>query len=313
MPLFSIVVAAYNHEQFVRQQVESILAQTFQDFEVVAVDDGSSDRTAEILEEYVPRIRVIRQENRGVADARMRGIRETTGELVCFVDSDDCLEPRRLEWQAAAFQASPEIGLVYGDARIIDLNGNELGRFSELYRPHDGDVAFELFRRYCFVPAISATFRRGFLEQTGGFWGPGPLCDYLKWIELAMVSKVVRLPLVLGSWRRHPESVSYSANREKLYLEVVASLEQLRAKWPEFAARTGFASLARYAQAYVLIGFSAARNGDASKARSYFWRALSSCPWSVHAWGGLFLSLPPLSFFGRTIFSSLHRLLFPWE
>ncbi len=313
MPFFSVVIASYNHARYVRRQVESILGQTFQDFEVVAVDDGSTDRTADILEEYAPRVRVIRQENRGVVEARMRGIRETTGEAVCFVDSDDWIEPRRLELQAAVFRRDPAVGLVYGDARIVDPEDRDLGLFSEIYRPWGGDVAVELLRRYCFVPAIAASFRRRFFEETGGFWGPGPLSDYLKWIEIAEVSRVVRQGEVLGAWRRHPGSVSLLADREKMYGDLVAALEELRGRWPALSARTGFASCERYARAWVAVGFGAARAGDFGKAREYFGRAVGTCPWMVHGWAGGLLSLPPASWVSRRVFGELHRLLFPWE
>ncbi|HEY1360223.1 MAG TPA: glycosyltransferase family A protein [Thermoleophilaceae bacterium] len=108
-PLISVVIPAYNGETFLEQAIESVLAQTWQRTELVVVDDGSTDRSAEIAGSYP--VRLVRQENSGVAAARNRGVDEAEGELVSFLDQDDLLRPEKLERQLESLLAEPEAGM----------------------------------------------------------------------------------------------------------------------------------------------------------------------------------------------------------
>ena len=103
-PLVSVVIPAFNRAHCVADAVNSVLAQSFQDFEIIAVDDGSSDGTAEVLEQFGDRIRLIRQENRGVAAARNTGVRVARGSWIAFLDSDDRWHPEKLERQVNAME-----------------------------------------------------------------------------------------------------------------------------------------------------------------------------------------------------------------
>jgi glycosyltransferase involved in cell wall biosynthesis len=115
VPSFSIILPAYNAESFLRQTLDSILAQTYADFEIVLIDDGSRDQTAAIAEGLDPRIRVFRQANAGIANARNRGIAEARGDWIAFMDHDDLWHPQKLAAQAQLLQSRPECGIVYGD------------------------------------------------------------------------------------------------------------------------------------------------------------------------------------------------------
>src|SRR3954447_3229771 len=97
MPLFTVLITAYNRASFVVQAIDSALRQTFTDYEIVVVDDGSADGTAELLAQYGDRIRLVRQPNRGVGNAYNSGIRAAQGEYVAFLDSDDIWMPWVLE------------------------------------------------------------------------------------------------------------------------------------------------------------------------------------------------------------------------
>lgn len=115
-PSISAVIAAYQAEDFIAEALDSILGQTRPPDEVVVVDDGSTDGTARILDSYGERIRVIRQENRGYPAAMNRAIQEASGEFVAPCGADDVWEPRKLEWQAEALAAHPEVGVLFGHA-----------------------------------------------------------------------------------------------------------------------------------------------------------------------------------------------------
>src|SRR4051812_26302017 len=112
-PLVSVVIATYNSGRFVGQAVRSVLAQTYRPFEIVVVDDGSTDDTAGVLAGYRDGVRYVYQENRGPAAARNRGIAEAAGELVAFLDADDEWHPEKLSRQWEALSASPRAGLVH--------------------------------------------------------------------------------------------------------------------------------------------------------------------------------------------------------
>jgi glycosyltransferase involved in cell wall biosynthesis len=121
-PKVSVIIPTYNRAQKVRGAIESVLAQTFCDLEVIVVDDGSSDNTATALQQaYGDRIRYFFQPNRGVSAARNKGIEETQGEWIAFLDSDDRWEKEKLEWQLKALERfGPQCGACYTDVRFFN-------------------------------------------------------------------------------------------------------------------------------------------------------------------------------------------------
>jgi glycosyltransferase involved in cell wall biosynthesis len=130
-PLISVVIPLYDGERFIRQAIESALAQTWERTEVIVVDDGSTDRGAEIASEYS--VKLLRQENRGVGAARNRGYAEATGELVSFLDQDDRFLPEKLERQLEALLAEPDAGMCSCKMRIFLEPGDERPRWIQ---PH---------------------------------------------------------------------------------------------------------------------------------------------------------------------------------
>jgi glycosyltransferase involved in cell wall biosynthesis len=108
-PQVSVIIPAYNGDRYIVQAVESVLGQTFTDLEIIVVDDGSSDRTYQVLQPYLDRISYIYQENQGVAAARNRGIKEAKGDLIAFLDQDDFFLSDKLASQVALFRSSPSL------------------------------------------------------------------------------------------------------------------------------------------------------------------------------------------------------------
>jgi glycosyltransferase involved in cell wall biosynthesis len=125
----SVIIPAWNRAGEVCHAIDSALAQTLPPLEIIIVDDGSTDETAEVLAHYGDRIRVVRQHNQGVAAARNAGIAAARGDLLAFLDSDDVWRPRKLELQAARIEADPELGLVHCGGEFegvgIQLDGME--------------------------------------------------------------------------------------------------------------------------------------------------------------------------------------------
>jgi len=113
-PLITVVIGAYNAERYLGEAIESVLAQTYRNLELIVVDDGSTDRTGEIAASYGDPVRCIRQENGGMAASRNRAIPEARGDYLAFLDADDRFPPEKLEQQLAAFEADAELDVVYG-------------------------------------------------------------------------------------------------------------------------------------------------------------------------------------------------------
>jgi glycosyltransferase involved in cell wall biosynthesis len=226
-PLVTVVVPTYQGETFVRATIDSVLAQTWSPFELIVVDDGSSDGTVAILESYGDRLRLVRQENRGVSAARNRGAAEGRGEFLAFLDHDDLWEPQLLATLVPILAADPKLGLVYSDASVIDARGNVRGRRGTYLNYRHGQVFEELLHGN-FIPVETTILRASLFRELGG-------CDeklrYLEDYELclrfARHGPIGFHPGTLARYRIHARNLSHDL--EPMLLEWLAVLERLRA------------------------------------------------------------------------------------
>ena len=157
-PLASVVIAAYNAEASLGQALTSVLAQEYAPLEVIVVDDGSTDSTAEVAAGF-PAVRVVQQENAGPAAARNRGVREAAGEFVAFGDADDEVPPTKLDVQVGYLLEHPEIGCVLGRQEVELSEGG-----APSWIGHD-----PVFGDFAGVPLMSLVTRRVTFEELGGF------------------------------------------------------------------------------------------------------------------------------------------------
>ncbi len=171
LPLVSAIIPAYNAARFIEATLESILAQTYQNIEVIVVDDGSKDATPEIVRKFSdrdPRITLIQQANAGVAAARNRAIQSAKGEFVAPIDADDIWYPHKLEKQVQCFlEANSEVGLVYAWSAHIDEDRGLTGGFNAGNR--EGRVLLDLVYRDFVGNGSVPLMRRSCLEQIGGY------------------------------------------------------------------------------------------------------------------------------------------------
>jgi len=286
-------MASYNHEAYVADALRSVEAQTFQDFEIIVIDDGSRDRTVEAAQSAGTRAKIYTQDNQGVVAARNRGVSLAQGEFICFVDSDDLILPERFEKQVRLLDGDPELGMVFADAYVIDAEGNRVGLVSDVYPVVPGDVAEMLVLHYCFTPLITTTVRTDVLRRTGPFRTPGPICDYMKWIEVAHATGTCYDPTPLGCWRRHESNTSKKANRERSYALTRIALRRVLRKYPALKERIGSRIRKRFARSYFLTGFWFAAEGNVKRARAYYWKAAKTYPWALENWGGVVLTTLP--------------------
>jgi glycosyltransferase involved in cell wall biosynthesis len=169
VPRVSVIVPTFNRAQFIADAIESVLSQSYRDFELIVVDDGSTDRTGEIVSSiHDPRLIFIRQENRGRSHARNAALNIAQGELVAFLDSDDLYLPGKLEMQVAYMERHPEAGMIYTSARCIDQHGADL---PARYRAtHSGKIYKHIaFFRPVTITLPTVMVRRSLLTKVGGF------------------------------------------------------------------------------------------------------------------------------------------------
>ncbi|MGD1918033.1 MAG: glycosyltransferase family 2 protein [Pleurocapsa sp.] len=167
LPNVSVVIPAYNAAHFLGQALESIFAQTYTEYEIILVDDGSTDNTKTILEPYLSRINYIYQPNKGVAAARNKGIEIAQGRLIAFLDADDLFLPQKLQQQVALFKLHPDVGMVVSGWQLT----NEQAEIIENVELWHSLPCLDLRTWLYWKPVLpSATMiRRQWLEKVGGF------------------------------------------------------------------------------------------------------------------------------------------------
>ena len=205
MPQVSVIMPVFNGEQYVAEAIESILAQTFTDFEIIIVDDASQDKSPEIIREYErrdDRVRFLRQErNMGVSHSRNRGFRASQGEYIAAMDADDLCLPQRLERQVEFLMDNHDIGVLGAGTQAVAEDLSPLYAF-DLPQQH-ALIAFNLFVGSFFVHP-STMIRRELLETVGGYEpNRRTAIDTELWSRLMWRTRFANLPETLLLYRRH--------------------------------------------------------------------------------------------------------------
>lgn len=206
-PLVSVIIPVYNQGQFVAAAIESVLAQGYAPIELIVVDDGSTDDTADRLKHYEETATILRQPNRGAAAALNRGIRQSRGSLVCWLSADDEFLAGKLEAQVAAFLEAPEVGLVHTGYEVIDSNE----RVTETIRDPVG-VSSDAFVTVFWKNTINGStvmLRREVFDDTGGFdESLRADVDGDMWLRITQGHSIVGISGVFARYRVHGNTLS---------------------------------------------------------------------------------------------------------
>ncbi len=207
MPKISIIIPSYDRAQFIPATLDSILAQDYHDYEIIFVDDGSTDNTASILEQYTakdPRIKYYYQENSERAVARSYGIEQARGKYLCLVDSDDIWYPKKLSMQLDIMEANPDVVLSYASVNRIDMSGHRVKAASRQHHGSSGYVFYDLLMRN-FIPSVTPMFRQEAAKQVGKqVTELIPYEDWDFWLRLSRLGKFYHITTALGDYRLHP-------------------------------------------------------------------------------------------------------------
>ncbi len=167
-PRVSIVIPTYNCDRYIGQAIESVLRQTYSSYEIIVIDDGSQDKTQEILQPFAQQIQSVYQSNQGVSVARNHGIKLAQGELITFLDADDLFFPDKLAAQVAVFDRQPELGIVHSGWRRVNQQGEALMDVKPWEMVPQLDL--ESWLRWKPLGTMGTLmFRRDWLQQVGGF------------------------------------------------------------------------------------------------------------------------------------------------
>jgi glycosyltransferase involved in cell wall biosynthesis len=288
-----IIVPAYNYAHYLPQALDSVLAQTYPDWECVIVDDGSTDNTAEVVRQYVerdPRFRYVHQENRGHSGARNTGVRVTDTPLVQFLDADDRLLPDKLERHVRYLDEHPETDIVYSEVaffrsddpnRLFASLGGKLSR-SIMARVHGVDEAREKLQHYCIMTINAALLRRHVFDAAGVFDEAAPGSeDYALWIRCAAAG--MRFDFCgpddpVAAVRAHTVSNSRDYRRMQAGLIAAARLyaQSPQARlWPDGKTPVIY----QFAKGLELAGQG--RRGEGART---IWKAASEATESLTAW-----------------------------
>jgi glycosyltransferase involved in cell wall biosynthesis len=226
-PSVSVVITAYEHAQYIREAVNSVVAQTLKPLEIIVIDDGSPDDTGAVLEPLIRAgaIRYLRQENRGQAAARNRGAALASGRYLAFLDDDDAWLPDALEWRVAELEADPGLTVVFGDC--VDFDAPTQNGASGATHPASARRVewLNLFSACPMVSPGQAVIRRDAFEAAGGFdtsiWGAD---DWDLWFRMLRVRPARHLGRATLRYRSHASNASRHAAR--LCRNMVAVLER---------------------------------------------------------------------------------------
>ena len=230
-PAISVLICVFNGERFLRETLESVLGQDLEQMEVVVVDDGSTDRTCEILAEFAAadgRIRIHRQENQGLVGARNKGLSLCRSEFVAIIDADDLALPGRFKAQLEYLKSHDDLSAVSSAIQLIDQEGRPIGvrRF-----PTGVAEVARAMEFSCASCSGAAMFRLSHLRQTGGYRAAYAYAeDYDLWLRLCERFKIDNLSEVLTAYRIHEGSITKRNSARQTLCALVARLAHQRRK-----------------------------------------------------------------------------------
>jgi glycosyltransferase involved in cell wall biosynthesis len=218
MMLVSIVIAAYNAEKYLRKAIESCLNQTYQNIEIIIINDGSTDKTHDIIEEYCAkddRIRAVHQKNSGVGASRNLGNGMAKGEYIVVMDADDIMYPNLIEEQISYLEKNLEVDAVSCWAEYIDERDKHIGNF---IFPNDLQTKEQFFEykknnKYLVMLHPGSIYRKAALLKVGGYRNIRPSQDSDMWNRLVEQNSIIIVrPLILMKYRLYESSINTSLN-----------------------------------------------------------------------------------------------------
>ncbi|NES69216.1 MAG: glycosyltransferase [Okeania sp. SIO2D1] len=277
VPRVSVIIATYNNAHYILEAIASVFNQTYTSYEIIVIDDGSTDNTREVLEPYLDKIRYVYQENKGVSHARNLGLEMAGGEFIAFLDADDFFLPDKLAKQVAIFDTRPSLGIVHSGWRLINEKGEKISDI-ELWH---GSLELDLETWVVWKPVtISMMFRRSWIKSAGGFdtrWHHGEDIDLV--LRLSVNGcEAVWLPKVTYCYRQHHRNATRKSTHQAV--SMMSVLDDFFSR-PNLS--TSIRKLEGKSRYYTLswLAWQAHRNEDLVEMSKYLRQAVKYTPLSM--------------------------------
>jgi len=293
LPKVSVIIPAFNAGKFIEETLASVFAQTYKDFEVIVVNDGSTDNTEAALQPYRHQINYVKQKNRGLPASRERGLRASSGSLIAFLDADDIWLPTKLEKQVSFAAAHPEYGIITTDQLYFRDSKVVCGSYKDKFEVVNGFILDKILFGHWISPS-AALIRRPCFEKVTTFDLPPPCFgeDWLMWMEIAAHYPVYFIDEVLVRKRLHRNNMTTYSAREDQFRCLLRGLGIVQQRIPQLAAR---AQLVR--EATFRVCFNRAVQDvyavDLPHAREKLRLAITNKPFALNAWGLLAIVYMP--------------------
>ena len=214
MPKVSVIIPVYNGEQYLAEAIDSVLEQTYPDLEIIVVDDGSTDQSAEIVKSYGNRTRYIYKENGGTASAMNLGCARAKGTFIAWLSADDAFLPNKISKQVEILDNNPKVGLVHTDFYLVNEN-DEIIRPCRTVNP-GRDCFLQRWINGVFINASSVLFRREILRRAGIFdENISRVADADMWARMYKYCNFAHVPELLLRYRLHMNSASFNISEMK--------------------------------------------------------------------------------------------------
>jgi len=284
MKRVSVIIPAYNKAEYTRRTVESVLAQTYPNIEILVVDDGSKDTTASVMAQYGNRIQYILKINGGACSARNEGIRRCSGEYVAFLDCDDLFCPEKIARCVECLEKNPKIGFVYTAAYFIDENDRTVGLYNHP-RSQQGPIIEKLILEN-FICNSTVMVRKPVLDRAGFFdekiFTPA---DWDMWLRLSEINEAAYIAEPLTKYR---VTDNYIFNRlDQARQEEMYMLE----KFFDHYMAPAMLKQKAYSNYYLRFSFCAFIKNDLKLFWSDCLSSLKYWPWNIKTWATIILSV----------------------
>lgn len=275
--MISVIIPTYNCDKYICEALDSVLHQTYLDYEIIVIDDGSTDTTRPIIDNRYHTVRYYHVENNGVAAARNLGILMAQGELIAFLDADDKWLPEKLEKQAAMFEADETVGMIFTENSFFNENGITTNKVNKRERLMRGDIVRNIFlNSYVATPTVMV--RKSVFDAVGMFEeGLVVAEDDNMWMRIGMRYGVKLLDESMVLCRITEGSLSRKSHN--IYMGVKASIEIIKNKHPDLYSRLGTSTIRRkYSDLFFSEGYNYFSQGMQKEARSNFIKSYINYP-----------------------------------
>ncbi|HTS43351.1 MAG TPA: glycosyltransferase [Puia sp.] len=298
----SVLMPAYNTEAYIGEAIQSVLKQTFEHFELIIINDGSTDNTENIIRSIQdPRIVLINQSNQGVSQALNTGLMHARGEYIARFDADDICYPERLQIQYDYIRKNPEYILLGSDADYVDKNGEYLYYYGTIGHTHE-EICSKI-NTYCPFIHASVLYKKDIVMKLGGYNPKAHTFeDYLLWTELIKMGKVYNFNIPLIAVRLNPESVTVDEKLRgkrfnKLKKEMIFGskgiTEEQERELINILKNQNFGDFKHHSYHVLVAKKYLWNNHDPAKARQNILKAIGFRPFHFATYGMLFLSFLP--------------------